>query len=71
MANAYSQIHLYFVFAPRFRAALIHSSWEEERYQYISGVVQNHGQKMLAINGMPDHLHFLAGIHPPNRRPPL
>jgi putative transposase len=63
MANTYSQIHLQFVFAPKFRASLIHSSWETELFKYITGVVQNNKHKMICINGMPDHLHMLIGFH--------
>jgi REP element-mobilizing transposase RayT len=43
---------------------MIHSSWEEELYKYISGIVRNKEQKMLAINGMPDHIHFFIGMKP-------
>jgi len=39
-------------------------SWEEELYKYITGIVQNKGQKMLAINGMPDHIHLVVGMKP-------
>lgn len=46
------------------RHSLIHSDWEETLYRYITGIVQNKEQKMLAINGMPDHIHFLIGIKP-------
>jgi putative transposase len=63
MANTYTQIFIQFVFAPKFRASLIHKSWEDELYKYISAVVQNNKHKMLAINGMPDHIHFLVGFH--------
>ena len=38
--------------------------WEEELYKYITGIVQKKEQKMLAINGMPDHLHFFIGMRP-------
>jgi REP element-mobilizing transposase RayT len=38
--------------------------WEERLYRYITGIVQTSGQKMLAINGMPDHLHFFIGMKP-------
>jgi len=62
MANTYTQIHLQFVFAPKFRASLIHPDWEDELYKYITGIVQNNNHKMLCINGMPDHLHLLAGF---------
>lgn len=64
MPNTYSQIYIQVVFAVKGRSSLIHQSWEQELYKYITGIVQNKGQKMLAINGMPDHLHFLIGIKP-------
>jgi len=48
----------------RGREYLIHPSWEEELYRYITGIVQNKEQKMLAINGMPDHLHIFLGMRP-------
>ena len=52
------------VFAVQNRNALINPYWEEELYKYITGIVQNKGQKMLAINGMPDHIHILIGMRP-------
>jgi REP element-mobilizing transposase RayT len=64
MAGSYSQIYIQVVFAVRSRESLIRPEWENELYKYISGIVQNKGQKMLAINGMPDHLHFFIGMRP-------
>jgi putative transposase len=64
MANTYTQIHIHFVFAPKFRNALIATDWEDELYKYITGIVRNHDHKMIAINGLPDHIHFLAGVRP-------
>ncbi len=63
-AGSYSQIYIQLVFAVRGRASLISPEWEEELYKYITGIVQNKGQKMLAINGMPDHIHILIGMTP-------
>ena len=62
MANTYTQVHLQFVFAPKYRASLIHSNWENDLYKYITGVVQKNGHKMISVNGMPDHVHILAGF---------
>jgi putative transposase len=64
MADAYSKIQIHIVFAVKFRLALISSRWEEELYKYITGIIQNHGHKLLAINGMPDHIHILIGFKP-------
>ncbi len=38
--------------------------WRNELYKYITGIVQNNGHKMIAINGMPDHVHLFIGIKP-------
>lgn len=62
--STYSQIYIQIVFAVKNREALIAPSWEEELYKYITGIVQNKGQKMLVINGMPDHIHLFIGMKP-------
>ena len=64
MPGTFSQIYIQVVFAVKGRESLIQSSYEEELYKYISGIVRNKEQKMLAINGMPDHIHFLIGMKP-------
>ena len=64
MPNTYSQILIHLVFAVKGRDSLIHQSWEEKLHKYITGIVQKQDQKMLAINGMPDHIHILIGMKP-------
>ena len=64
MAGTFSQIYIQVVFAVKGRASLIHASWEEELYKYITGIVTNKDQKLIAINGMPDHIHILIGMKP-------
>ena len=64
MPGTFSQIYIQVIFAVKGRDNLIFPSWEEELYKYISGTVRIKNQKMLAINGMPDHIHFLIGMRP-------
>ena len=64
MAGTFSQIYIQVVFAVKGRESLISSLWEEELYKYISGIVTNKGQKILAIQGTSDHIHFLIGMKP-------
>jgi len=64
MGSTYSQIYIQVVFAVKGRNSLIHSEWEERLYQYITGIVRSKAQKMLAINGMPNHIHFFIGMKP-------
>ena len=64
MANTYTQIHIQSVFAVQNRNCVIGKAWKEELYKYITGIIQNHNHKVLAINGMPDHVHNLFGFRP-------
>lgn len=64
MADVFSQIYIHLVFSPKHREALIHESWEEELHRYITGIVQTRGHKLLAIGGMPDHIHIFIGLKP-------
>lgn len=64
MANTYTQIHIQAVFAVSHREALILHDWKDELYKYITGIIQNHNHKLLAINGMADHLHIFFGMRP-------
>ena len=64
MANTYSQITIHVVFAVKHRENLIKVKHKEELYKYIAGIVKNKKQKLLAINGVSDHIHILLGISP-------
>lgn len=64
MPETFSRIYIQVVFAVKGRESLIHSSWEEELYKYITGIIRNKEQKLIAINGMPDHIHILVGMRP-------
>jgi len=64
MANTYSQLYVQIVFAVKGRQNLISKKWKNEIYKYITGIITNQKQKLIAINGMPDHIHILVGIKP-------
>jgi len=64
MPNTYTQIHIQFVFAVKYRDGILNSSFKGELYQYISGILKPHNHKLLAINGMPDHIHIFIGMRP-------
>lgn len=64
MANTYTQIHIQAIFAVKKRTGLIQKEWKDELYKYITGIIQTHDHKLLAINGMPDHLHVFFGMRP-------
>ncbi len=64
MANTYSQLYIQIVFAVKGRQNLISKNNKDEIYKYITGIITNQKQKLIAINGMPDHIHILVGIKP-------
>lgn len=64
MPNTYSQIYVQIVFAVKGRENLISKIHREELHKYITGIVQNRGQKILSIFCMPDHVHLLVSIKP-------
>ncbi len=64
MPNTYSQIQVHFVFAVKYRQALINPAWKEELNKYITGIFQYNQHRILQINSMPDHIHIFAGLRP-------
>lgn len=61
MPNTYSQIHIHCVFAVKNRESLIDQTFKEDLYEYITGIVQQRGHKMLAIGGTSNHIHIFLG----------
>ncbi len=64
MPNTYTKLHLQFVFAVKYRMALINKEWKEDLHKYVTGIFQQNDHKMLQINSMPDHIHIFIGMRP-------
>jgi putative transposase len=64
MANTYSQIYIQVVFAVEGRQSLIRKENKQELHKYLTGIVTEREQKLLAIHCMPDHAHILLGLRP-------
>ena len=64
MANTYTQIYIHVVFAVQGRQSLIPKDHKEELFKYITGIVKNRGQKLIAIKGMSNHVHLFVGLKP-------
>ncbi len=66
MPNTYTQLYIHVVFTVQGRQSLIPEKNKDELFKYITGIVQNNkrGHKLLAINGMPDHVHMFIGLNP-------
>src|ERR1700742_1377064 len=64
MANTYTQIYIQVVFSVSGRQCLIAKEVKEELYKYITGIIGQENQKLIAINRMADHVHLLIGLKP-------
>jgi putative transposase len=64
MPNTYTQLHVQFVFAVKYRLCQIYPPFKDELYRYISGIIQNSKHKVLAINGMADSYKYYPYLIP-------
>jgi len=63
-SGTYSQLYIQTVFAVKYRAFLVKPEWRERLHQYITGIIQERGNKLLSIYAMPDHIHIFFGLRP-------
>lgn len=71
MANTFTQIYIQFVFAVQNRISLIHNEWKDELHKYVTGIVQKNKHKLIAINGVANHIHIFVGYKPHQLIPEL
>lgn len=64
MANTYSRLYAMVVFAVMGRSNALKSDFREELFKFITGIVKNKGQKLMAIGGVEDHIHILLSYQP-------
>ena len=64
MPNTYTQLHIQFVFAVKYRKAMISREWKDQLHKYLTAIFQNNKHKMLQINSEPDHIHIFIGMRP-------
>jgi putative transposase len=64
MPNTYTQMYVHVIFAVKRRESLITPKLRENLYAYITGITKKKDQKLISINGMPDHIHLLIGFKP-------
>jgi len=58
MAGHHSEVFLHFVWTTHGRHPLITPTIERRLHRYISGICSKLNCQVLAINGMPDHVHL-------------
>jgi REP element-mobilizing transposase RayT len=56
-------LHAHLVFSTKHREPLIDKAWQQRLYDYTGGIARNLRCVLLAAGGMPDHVHYLVGMH--------
>lgn len=64
MANTYHQVYLQFVFAVKYRQAVIDKAWSNRLFGVIGNLINEHNCKTLIVNGVTDHVHCFVGFRP-------
>ena len=64
MANTYHQIYLLFVFAVKYRHAVIDKSWRSRLFGVIGNLINEANCKTIIVNGVADHVHCFVGLRP-------
>lgn len=64
MANTYHQIYLQFVFAVKYRKAVIDKSFSNKLFAIIGNLIKECNCKTIIVNGVEDHVHCFVGLKP-------
>ena len=62
MPHSYTSIIVHVVFSTKDRKPLLDTALEERLYPYLGGILRELGGKLIAVNGVEDHLHLLAAM---------
>ncbi|KQB36858.1 Transposase [Flavobacterium daejeonense] len=64
MANTYHQIYVQFVFAVKYREAVVANEWKSTLFGVIGNLINETGCKTIIVNGVEDHVHCFLGLKP-------
>jgi len=63
MSNNFSKILIHLILAVKNPEAQISNGVKKTLYKHINDIITNKDQTLLAINGMPDHVHIFVGLN--------
>jgi putative transposase len=64
MAHSFTSLHYHLVFSTKERRPWLADPVRQELWAFMGGIIRDFGGVTLAVNGIPDHVHLLVGLHP-------
>ncbi len=64
MAHTYHQIYLQFVFAVKYRRAVLEKPWRNDVFAIMGNLINETQSKCIIVNGVEDHVHCFASLRP-------
>ena len=64
MGHTYTNLMVHGVFSTKHRQPLLSAEIMPELIKVVGGILRKRDSKLLAMNGMEDHVHLLAIFHP-------
>lgn len=62
--STFTNLLYHIVFSTKHREPLIQPSFQYRTYEYIGGIVREHGDALIQIGGMADHVHLIVKLRP-------
>ncbi|MDF2577987.1 MAG: transposase IS200-family protein [Chlamydiales bacterium] len=63
MTHTYRAHYFHLIWSTKNRQPLIHDEFKSRLYDYIKSIINERKGVVLAIGGMPDHIHLLIGLN--------
>jgi REP element-mobilizing transposase RayT len=64
MGHTYASVIVHGIFSTKERRPFLQADMMAELARVVGGIIRDRGGALLAFNGMPDHVHLLAVLHP-------
>ncbi len=62
--STFTNLLFHIVYSTKYRRATINSSWQDELYGYMGGIIDEQRGTLLRAGGVADHVHLLAKLSP-------
>lgn len=64
MSKTFTKLYVQIIFSVRCWKKLLSDTNREQIHKFITGIVANQNQKLIAINSVEDHVHIFIGFKP-------